>query len=104
MPLPKELEDAWKRAEETGQPVEAGRSVVCDSCTKDYTDLPDEGGIVFGSSGYGPCCAPRMLADARKFGEMKYVSAQCPAGTSYADFIRTYRQQHSSTTVRIRKR
>jgi hypothetical protein len=89
--LPAELQEKWDEAARTGQPVEVGRLVVCDSCSKDLTESPESGGFVFGSYGYGPCCAERFLAEIRRYGEEEFIKAHCPPGMSFADFIRAYR-------------
>jgi len=66
-------------------------SVVCDVCNKDFTDSPESGGFIFGSYGYGPCCAENGMAIIRKYNEEPHIKATCPPNKSYADFIREYR-------------
>src|SRR5579863_4016907 len=97
-PLPPELDALWNEAlTHPNRSIDIGRLVVCDSCDKDYTDLPDQGGIVVGSYGYGPCCAARMLDGLRRYNEMHALRARCPPGQSYADFIRAYRGPAGNT-------
>lgn len=92
MTLPKNLEKAWDdAAAHPGLEIDIGGTVVCDSCDKDFTDSAESGGFVFGSYGYGPCCAPRMMKSIKEEGEERYIRATCPDGVSYADFIRKYR-------------
>ena len=68
--------------------VDMGRRVLCDSCSKDFTDLPDTGGMQFQSKAICPECSPRYLANVRKYGEEKYIRAICPDGMSFADWVR----------------
>ena len=86
-----DLKKMWDEAERTGQPVNVGNIVVCDSCEKDYTDSSESGGFIFGSRGYCPVCAPRMMQRINHYGEEQYIKAYCPEGMSFADFIRGYR-------------
>ncbi len=65
-----------------------GRRVLCDSCSKEFTDLPDTGGMQFESKAICPECSPRYLANARKYGETKFIRAICPEGMSFADWVR----------------
>lgn len=94
MSLPKTLQEAWDAAEaHPGTPIDIGRAVVCDSCDRDYTESREQGGMIVGSYGYGPCCAPRHKESLRQYGELHFIVAECPAGQSYADFIRAYRNR-----------
>ena len=93
--LPRDLADKWNEAEATGERIAVGDSVVCDGCNQDFTHSGDCGGFIFGSYGYGPCCASRMLADIVRFGEEDYIRARCPEGKSFADFVRENRGPNS---------
>src|ERR671925_167417 len=96
--LPAELNKAWDEASKNpNKPIDIGRTVVCDSCSTDFTDSQESGGFVFGSYGYGPCCAPRMLAEIKRCNEEWYIKAQCPDGVPFADFIRDYRGPNGDT-------
>jgi hypothetical protein len=66
--------------------------VICDSCNKDYTGLPDSGGFVFGSYGYCPECAPRLMNDIKRYKEEQYIKATCPEDVSFHQFILNYRR------------
>jgi hypothetical protein len=68
--------------------VETGDWVECDLCAKDLTNDPTSGGFMFGPKGVGPCCAARLEATARRVGEEAYITARCPEGKSFADWIR----------------
>lgn len=90
--LPEDLQRRWDLADANpGVAIPVGRHVVCDGCDMDFTDLPDCGGIIFESKAYGPCCAPRIIKSAEKYGEERYIKARCPPETSFADFVRAYR-------------
>lgn len=69
--------------------IEPGRSVVCDGCSKDFTDSPESGGV-YGlmTKAFGPCCAASILAKAKQYGEEQYIRARCPPGKSFADWVR----------------
>lgn len=68
--------------------IDMGRRVLCDDCSKDFTDLPDSGGFMFQSKAICPECAPRILDLARKFKETRFIGEQCPEGMSFADWVR----------------
>lgn len=68
--------------------IDPGDLVICDSCDADMTDDPTSGGIMFGSKAICPACTPAWLGDAEKYGEISHVKARCPAGKSFADWIR----------------
>ena len=97
----KKLDALWDIAAlSPGTPVDIGRIVVCDVCGRDYTDSPQVGGFIFGSDGYCPVCSPRMMHFIGVRGEQEYIRARCPAGTSFADFIRAYRGGNTLLTIR----
>lgn len=75
--------------------IEPGRIVICDGCSKDYTDSPESGGI-YGlmTKAFCPECAPKVEADAKKYGEDQYIFARCPKGMSFADWVRNLRARH----------
>jgi hypothetical protein len=88
----KEIRWAWEQAfAHPGEKFSVGRAVACDSCSKDWTELPDSGGFLFGSNSYCPDCAPRALEDIKRFHEEEYIRATCPEGESFADFVRRMR-------------
>lgn len=96
-----ELAAKWDEAAITGQPVEIGESVVCDFCSADFTTRPDRGGLIFGSNAVCPLCAPVLRTDIARYGEERYVRAECPDEQSFGDFVRAYRERTGSTTIHI---
>lgn len=68
--------------------INLGLSVFCDDCGDDYTDRPDEGGILFQNKACCPACAPRMEALAKKYNETHFIRARCPEGMSFSDWVR----------------
>jgi len=85
---------------ETGEGViDIGRMVLCDICDADLTDDPRSGGYIFAGSGYGPCCAAKSLETIRRFDEESHITARCPAGVSFADWIRDLRGGNSTIVV-----
>lgn len=97
----RDITELWAEAEETGEPVDVGAVVVCDMCSVDYTERGDMGGFIFGSYAYCPLCAATHLPKIRGYGEEHFIRARCPAGTTFADFIRQHRQSTGSTYIQI---
>ncbi len=64
--------------------------VRCDACGKDFSQLPDSGGIFwFDERLIGPCCAARWERVAGNFASVdELITARCPAGKSFADWVR----------------
>ena len=67
--------------------INIGESVVCDSCSDDYTGLPDTGGFLFGSYAICPKCVPGYERDVKKFHEEHLIKARCPEGTPFAQWV-----------------
>jgi hypothetical protein len=64
-------------------------NVRCDLCNKDFTNSPATGGIYgLGTKGICPECAPRVLEECERTGELEFVTARCPEGKAFADWIR----------------
>lgn len=98
----KALEAAWDRAfAEPGEFQPVGRAVVCDVCSGDWTDRPESGGFLFSSYAYCPDCAAEGLKTIRKYNEERYILARCPAGESYADFVRRLRGPKAGIRVTL---
>lgn len=93
MTLPDGLQDKWDEAERTGKPVVVGDWVVCDFCDKDYTASTASGGCIFESKAVCPVCYSSVL------GEPQFIRATCPAGKSFADFVREYRGPDSTIHI-----
>jgi len=79
--------------------IPLGRLVVCDACDTDLTDDPRSGGFMFGSYGYGPCCADERLASIKGYGEEYYITGRCPEGVSFADWIRGVRGPDAAVAI-----
>ena len=71
--------------------MDIGEQVVCDSCNKDFSASDESGGFIFGSYGYGPCCAERMMESIIKYNEQDHIKARCPESISFKEFILKYR-------------
>lgn len=98
----KELDEAWNAAfEKPGELIPVGRAVICDVCSEDWTERKESGGFLFGSYAYCPDCAPRGLKDIKKYKEERYIHAFCPAGESYADFVRRMRGPDAGIKVTV---
>ncbi len=66
-------------------------TVICDWCDEFWTDSPVSGGFLFQSKATCPKCASRIESEAIKFGEQHFIRARCPAGQSFADWMRSIR-------------
>lgn len=96
----KELERLWAEAEANpGKPVDVGRNVVCDNCSVDYTNADAQGGMIFGSRAICPTCEPSWRKSLTQYGEQHMIRATCPAGQSFADFVRAYRGPNSKISI-----
>ena len=89
-----------------GGVIDLGRTVICDAaCGGDYTDSPDSGGFLFNGSAYCPECATDAEPRIAAYGEGKFIEARCPAGVSFADWVRSIRAgsaQGNLITVEVR--
>lgn len=65
-----------------------GHDVICDICSKDWSDSDKSGGFLFGSYGYCPDCAEEGLKNIKRYNEERYIKGYCPADMSHADWIR----------------
>ncbi len=98
--FPKPLADKWAEAEaHPGRPVPVGRYVVCDSCSTDYTDRPDIGGILVGSKAICPVCTPRWLENLKRYAEEHLIVARCDEHTAFADWVRALRGPDAAITI-----
>ncbi len=98
--MTKKLEELWGNAfKNVGEKVLLGDFVVCDVCSKEYTESKETGGFIFGSYAYCPPCAVKGLPDIKKYGEEGHIRAWCPEGMSFADFVRKYRGPDSGIRV-----
>jgi hypothetical protein len=98
--LPKPLVDKWNEASaRPGICVPVGRYVVCDSCSGDYTDRHDIGGILVGSKAICPACTPRWVERLKQYGEEDYITARCDEHTGFADWVRSLRGPDAAITI-----
>lgn len=65
--------------------------VLCDSCSKDWSDSDLFGGLLFGSKAYCPDCVPGLEQSIYEHGEERFIKGRCPVGMSYADWVRDLR-------------
>ena len=79
--------------------IPVGSTVLCDACDTDLTSDPRSGGFIFGSYGYGPCCAAERLESIKGYGEQSFIRARCPEGMSFADWIRFMRGPSAAITI-----
>lgn len=94
------MEDKWDEAfASPGTKILIGDTVVCDVCSKDWTESDVSGGFIFGSYAYCPDCADRLIDHIRDCGEDHLIRAFCPEGKSFADFVREYRGPDASVWV-----
>jgi hypothetical protein len=67
--------------------IDIGDRVVCDTCAKEYTGLPDSGGIFVGSKAICPECAPAYEEGLRKCDELHLLRSRCPADKSFERWV-----------------
>lgn len=95
------IHKAFSEALAAGVPaaIPVGRTILCDLCDMDLTDDPRSDGYLFDSKGVGPCCAERFAVTIRGYGEEDHIRARCPAGVSFADWIRGLRGPDAAITI-----
>lgn len=64
------------------QTIDIGATVLCDICSEDYTLSAESGGILILSKAVCPKCTPKWEAEA------VFIRGRCPAGKSFADWVR----------------
>lgn len=67
--------------------VHLGRTVLCDSCNKDYSNSDASGGFLFGSHAICPECETNYRATVKGFGEEWNIKGECPKGMSFRDWV-----------------
>lgn len=72
---------------------DVGRHVECDACGTDLTDDTRTGGFIHSGSTAGPCCAKRVMASIKRYGEEWSIQGVCTPGVAFADWIRQLRAQ-----------
>ncbi len=73
--------------------LDMGKTVICDwSCAKDWTDREESGGLLFQSKAVCPECMPKLLEGVKKHGEEKFIREYCPKGVSFANWVRSMRE------------
>jgi hypothetical protein len=74
--------------------------VRCDICGSDFThDNTLSGGFIYATYAYCPKCAIKSEDRLKRCGEEKYITARCPVGISFADWIR--REIRGNTPAKI---
>jgi hypothetical protein len=76
-----------------------GRHVECDACGFDLTEDERAGGYLFGSKGYGPCCAAERLKQILAYGEEHFIQAYAPEDRAFADWIRDMRGPDAAVRI-----
>lgn len=76
-----------------------GSRVWCDDCGEEYTDRPDEGGLLFESKAYCPKCAAENLPTIKSYHEEHFIRAWCPKGMSFAAWCLSLR--NGNNTIKI---
>jgi hypothetical protein len=92
-------DELWAKAQQAGVPIDIGRTVICDSCSEDYTDSISQGGFIFGSRAICPLCASKWMTGIIQNNEQRYIKAAARAGQAFADFVREYRGPNNSIYV-----
>ena len=71
--------------------LDMGDCVLCDSCGKDFTDLPDSGGFLFMSNAICPDCAENYMKGIKRYKEEKYIKGHCPKDVSFCNWVKSLR-------------
>jgi hypothetical protein len=79
--------------------IDIGNTVLCDLCNGDYTESDEQGGVLFGSYALCPKCAPQRVEAAKESGNEDEISAQCPEGMSFREWVLQLRG--GDNTIRI---
>lgn len=79
--------------------IDIGDTVVCDSCNDDYTHSTESGGVLVGSYAYCPTCAPKTLADLKKYDEEHLLLATCPPEMSFHDWVMQIRNDDNRIII-----
>lgn len=92
--------ELWDRAiANPGVEIPLGDTVICDLRDTDYTDSQESGGFLMQSNAVCPKCTPKWLQLLKDFHEEYLIVARCPAGQSFADFVRSHRPPNAAITV-----
>lgn len=71
--------------------IDIGDTVLCDDCSKDFTESDMTGGLLFQSKAIGPCCADKWIRNAHLYNETKFILDLCPPDKSFANWVRSIR-------------
>jgi len=95
------IKDLWDQAEQTGEPVDVGNTVVCDICDKDFTESDESGGFIFAGKAYCPDCSDRGRRNIASYREEHFIQAVCNEGQSFRAFVLEARGGHN--TIHVKK-
>ena len=79
--------------------IDAGNSVCCDFCGKEYEGSDTSGGFLFVSRAVCPECAPKLEADAKLYGETHLIRSRCPEGVSFHDWVMKLRRGNNTVVI-----
>jgi hypothetical protein len=71
--------------------IDIGNTVLCDLCNEDFTDCKISGGYIFQQKAVCPTCADKFMISIKRYKELRFIKAYCPAGIPFGDFVRAYR-------------
>lgn len=64
--------------------IHLGDTVACDRCNQDSNK---SGGILFSGNAYCPECTEHVLKIIKRYKEERYITARCPEGKSFHDWV-----------------
>lgn len=76
----------------------------CDWCCQDYTNSEVSGGFMFDSSAVCPECAVKKMDSIIGYNEQSHIGERCPAGLSFADWVRRMRYASGNDKIIITTR
>lgn len=79
--------------------IDVGNTVICDMCSKDYTNSDEQGGVLFYSYAYCPSCVKRRNESFPDNGFGKGIREVCPEGMTYREWVLGLRGGNNKITL-----
>lgn len=71
--------------------IDAGDTVLCDICNRDYSNSDEKGGLVFSGKAVCPVCEKVVRASICKHNETEFIRAECRPDQTFREFVLEYR-------------
>ena len=73
--------------------IDVTKVVFCDICFTEFTKSDKKGGFILDAKNVCPDCSPFQMREIRRDKREQHITATCPPGIAFADFIRARRQK-----------